>query len=57
MKYSRLRSPRTNPSLMVAQNGQAHLHGHLMDAGVAPVDGAMIYAGDVLQTIASDRAV
>jgi hypothetical protein len=55
MKYSQLRSPQTNPSRTDAQNGRAHLHGHLMDVGVAPVDDAMIYAGGVLQKVARGR--
>jgi hypothetical protein len=55
MKYSQLSSPRTNSSRTDAHNVRAHLHGHLVDGGVASINGNVMNTGDAHRSISRNR--
>jgi hypothetical protein len=38
-EFAQLESPQVNSSCTDAQHGRAHLHGHIVNAGVASIDG------------------
>ena len=54
-KYAGLRAPLDAGLLPDDLHGEALLQDHSMDAGMAPVDGTVVVAGEMHRCVVSDR--